>query len=122
VATEPPSIHPTRRLHTPAGEPVEIDLDMVPLIRALWTLDLTTPGCCQDNGQYARARREMVPRREPSRHPYFQPTVDHHSPSGAVPITRISAAPVLRPPGSKQRKNNDPPHVCRSSGMMAGVG
>jgi hypothetical protein len=73
--TEPPSIHPTQQLRTPAGEPVEIDLDMVPLIRSLWALDLTTLGCCQDNGEYARARREMFPRGEPTGHSGF---IDYH--------------------------------------------
>lgn len=29
------SIHPTRQLRTPTGEPVEIDLDMVPLSAGL---------------------------------------------------------------------------------------
>lgn len=75
MATEPPSIHPTQQLRTPAGEPVEIDLDMVPLIRSLWALDLTTLGCCQDNGEYARARREMFPRGEPTGHSGF---IDYH--------------------------------------------
>ncbi|MGH3805869.1 MAG: hypothetical protein ACRDRU_04345 [Pseudonocardiaceae bacterium] len=56
MATEPPGIHPTQQLLTPAGDPVEIDLGMVPLIRSLWALDITTLGCCQDNGEYARAR------------------------------------------------------------------
>ncbi|MGI9002934.1 MAG: hypothetical protein ACR2GH_14950 [Pseudonocardia sp.] len=75
MATEPPSIHPTQQLHTPAGEPVAIDLDMVPLIQALWALDLTTLGCCQDNGEYARVRREMCPEREPTGHSGF---IDYH--------------------------------------------
>jgi len=75
VATEPPSIHPTQQLRTPAGGPVEIDLEMVPLIRSLWALDLTTLGCCQDNGEYARARREMFPHGEPTGHSGF---IDYH--------------------------------------------
>jgi hypothetical protein len=75
VATEPASIHPTQQFRTPAGEPVEIDLEMVPLIRSLWALDFTTLGCCQDNGEYARARREMFPRGEPTGHSGF---IDYH--------------------------------------------
>jgi hypothetical protein len=75
VVTEAPNIHPTRRLRTPAGEPVEIDLDMVPLIRSLWALDLTTLGCCQDTGDYARARRAMLPHGESTGHSGF---IDYH--------------------------------------------
>ncbi len=75
MATEAPGIHPTQQLCTPAGVPVEIDLEMVPLIRSLWALDLTTLGCCQDSGEYARARREMFPRSEPTGQSGF---VDYH--------------------------------------------
>lgn len=43
-------VHPTQRLVTPDGTEAEIDVEMVPLIRGLWKLGLTTKGCCQDFG------------------------------------------------------------------------
>ncbi|MFF0524088.1 hypothetical protein ACFYTC_35790 [Actinomadura nitritigenes] len=48
------NIHPSRRLATPAGDEVDIDLDMIPLVRALWALGLSTAGCCQDLGASIR--------------------------------------------------------------------
>lgn len=44
------NIHPSRPLTTPAGDEVAVDLDMIPLVRALWALGLNTRGCCQDLG------------------------------------------------------------------------
>jgi hypothetical protein len=38
-------------LQTPAGDVVEIDEEMVPLIRQLWRLGYTTHMCCQDAGE-----------------------------------------------------------------------
>ncbi len=43
-------VHPTQSLVTPGGEGYEIDIEMVPLIRRLWDMGLTTKGCCQDFG------------------------------------------------------------------------
>ncbi|MFD0903584.1 hypothetical protein [Actinomadura sediminis] len=43
--------HPSRRLTTPDGVTADIDLDMVPLVKALWALHLRTAGCCQDLGE-----------------------------------------------------------------------
>ncbi|MGI5206173.1 hypothetical protein ACQEU6_31955 [Spirillospora sp. CA-108201] len=48
------NIHPSMALTTPAGDDVEIDLDMVPLVRRLWALGLRTGGCCQDLGASIR--------------------------------------------------------------------
>jgi hypothetical protein len=101
MATRPPGIHPTQQLRTPAGEPVEIDLEVVPLIRSLWALDLTTLGCCQDNGEYARARREMLPRGESTGHSGF---IDYHLGwawlkmpiSGSTRLTEILLATSFR--------------------------
>ncbi|MGI5165668.1 hypothetical protein ACQEU3_15030 [Spirillospora sp. CA-253888] len=44
-------VHPTRLLRTPSGLSVAIDLDMVPVIQALWNRRLTTLMSCQDVGE-----------------------------------------------------------------------
>ena len=44
-------VHPTERLTSPLGEAIDIDAEMVPLIRRLWALGLQTKGCCQDFGE-----------------------------------------------------------------------
>jgi hypothetical protein len=44
-------VHATDRLTTPLGEAIDIDAEMVPLIRRLWTLGLQTKDCCQDFGE-----------------------------------------------------------------------
>jgi hypothetical protein len=46
--------HPVRRLISPDGEPAHIDLDLVPLIRALWDRGFETASCCQDVGESIR--------------------------------------------------------------------
>ncbi len=43
-------LHPTQHLVTPGGVEVDIDVEMVPLVQALWELGLTTKGGCQDFG------------------------------------------------------------------------
>ncbi|MEU7045426.1 hypothetical protein AB0A77_30825 [Streptomyces varsoviensis] len=56
-----PLIHPHETLTTPAGEDVEIDLDMVPVVRELWRLRIKTTACCQDVGEATagvRAQRD----------------------------------------------------------------
>ncbi|MEV7869853.1 hypothetical protein AB0P17_28045 [Streptomyces sp. NPDC088124] len=60
MATDPP-VHRTETLTTPAGDQADIDTEMVPVIRALWGLGLTTTACCQDVGEAVagiRAQRE----------------------------------------------------------------
>lgn len=52
-----PLIHPHETLETPSGEPVEIDTDMVPVVRELWRLGFTTTACCQDVGEATAAVR-----------------------------------------------------------------
>lgn len=43
-------VHPTEHLVAPSGDEIDIDVEMVPLIRRLWDMGLTTKGCCQDFG------------------------------------------------------------------------
>jgi hypothetical protein len=43
--------HATVPLRTPAGDVVEIDEEMAPLIRQLWRLGYITHMCCQDAGE-----------------------------------------------------------------------
>ncbi|MFD9422720.1 MULTISPECIES: hypothetical protein [unclassified Streptomyces] len=60
MATDPP-IHPYKTLTTPEGEQVDIDAEMVPVVRELWRLGFTTATCCQDVGEATagvRAQRE----------------------------------------------------------------
>jgi hypothetical protein len=45
------NVHRSERLITPDGAEVDIDVEMVPLIRQLWALGLPTAGCCQDLGE-----------------------------------------------------------------------
>ena len=56
-------IHPSRRLTAPDGAQVSIDNDMVPLVRALWSLNLKTTACCQDFGEGTAGQRETSPNR-----------------------------------------------------------
>lgn len=53
-------VHPAKSLSTPSGLPVSIDAELVPVIRALWALNLTTLMCCQDVGE-AMAQGGMWP-------------------------------------------------------------
>jgi len=59
-------IHPSQRLTTPDGIQVEVDDDMVALVRALWSLNLKTTACCQDFGEGTAGQREAIP--HPSRY------------------------------------------------------
>lgn len=45
------NVHPSERLALPGGGGADIDVEMVPLMRALWRLGLGTRGCCQDFGE-----------------------------------------------------------------------
>jgi hypothetical protein len=51
-------IHPSQRLAAPDGAQVDIDDDMVALVRALWSLNLKTTACCQDFGEGTAGQRE----------------------------------------------------------------
>ncbi|HEY0539829.1 MAG TPA: hypothetical protein VGD53_15745 [Actinoallomurus sp.] len=43
-------VHPTERLLAPGAGEIDVDVEMVPLIRRLWVIGLETKGCCQDFG------------------------------------------------------------------------
>lgn len=43
--------HPAKTLTTPDGDQEEIDVEMVPLVEAIWALGLDTITCCQDSGE-----------------------------------------------------------------------
>jgi hypothetical protein len=51
-------VHPTQRLSMPDGVQVDIDDDMVALVRAIWSLNLKTTACCQDFGEGTAGQRE----------------------------------------------------------------
>ncbi|WP_455354400.1 hypothetical protein [Streptomyces sp. SYSU K217416] len=55
---EDPLIHPHVLLTTPAGEQVNIDTEMVPIIESLWQMGFTTTACCQNVGEATRAVRD----------------------------------------------------------------
>ena len=46
--------HPTQALKTPDGREVDIDLEMVALVRELWRLGFATKVACQDAGEAVR--------------------------------------------------------------------
>jgi hypothetical protein len=43
--------HPTKRLRAPDGTRADIDVMLVPLIKALWAAGFDTVGSCQDLGE-----------------------------------------------------------------------
>ncbi|MFG3404114.1 hypothetical protein [Streptomyces sp. NPDC048142] len=55
---EDPLIHPHQPLTTPAGEEVNVDIGMVPVIERLWKIGLRTTACCQDVGEATRSVRD----------------------------------------------------------------
>jgi hypothetical protein len=54
-------IHPSEWLIARDGSRVEIDTEMVPLIRVLWALGLTTTASCQDFGEGTAGQRRANP-------------------------------------------------------------
>ena len=46
--------HPTKRLRAPDGTRADIDVMLVPLIKALWAAGYDTVGSCQDHGESLR--------------------------------------------------------------------
>lgn len=65
TAAETPQIHPTQRLTAPDGTEVDIDDEIVPLVRAVWALGLNTTASCQDFGDGTagqRAAKQHAPR------------------------------------------------------------
>jgi hypothetical protein len=61
-----PQIHPAQRLTTPEGTEVDIDTEIVPLVRALWALGLATTASCQDFGEGTAGQRTV--NQHPSRY------------------------------------------------------
>ncbi|MEU1674113.1 hypothetical protein ABZ752_19095 [Streptomyces roseifaciens] len=57
--TADPPIHPHQTLITPAGDHVEIDADMIPIVHELWRLRFKTTACCQDVGEATAGVREQ---------------------------------------------------------------
>ncbi|MGQ0778564.1 MAG: hypothetical protein ACT4NY_29825 [Pseudonocardiales bacterium] len=71
MSTDPaPAIHGYERLTTPANEHVDIDTELVPLVRTLWARGLVTVACCQDIGESAAGLRDPQ-RATPSGHGGF---------------------------------------------------
>lgn len=65
-------LHASTRLILPqADEAVEIDNEMVPLVRALWAKGWQTMACCQDDGEAVDAERAQGQRGEPTGHRGF---------------------------------------------------
>jgi hypothetical protein len=69
-------LHESTRLTPPhTNEPIEIDNDMVPLVRALWARGWRTLACCQDDGEAVDAERAQGRRNEPTGHRGF---IEYH--------------------------------------------
>ncbi len=68
--------HATTALIPPhADEAVQIDNDMVPVIRALWAKGWQTLACCQDSGEAVAAERDHGTPGEPTGHRGF---IEYH--------------------------------------------
>ena len=65
-----PAIHTYERLTTPDDAQVNIDTELVPLVRVLWARGLVTVACCQDIGESAAGLRDPQ-RTTPSGHGGF---------------------------------------------------
>jgi len=67
-------LHASARLVAPhSGEAVEIDNDMVALVRALWARGWQTTACCQDAGEATEAERAHGQPGESTGHEGFIP-------------------------------------------------
>lgn len=66
MSDDEPNIHPTENITTPQSETIAVDLEMVPVVQAIWDLGLRTLACCQDSGEYAEAARDTRPERTPT--------------------------------------------------------
>jgi hypothetical protein len=53
-----PQVHPAQYLSAPDGTQADIDTEIVPLVRALWALGLTTTASCQDFGEGTAGQRK----------------------------------------------------------------
>ncbi|MEU8799169.1 hypothetical protein [Spirillospora sp. NPDC048819] len=52
------NVHPYERLTLPNGSQADIDLEMIPLMRALWAMGLKTVASCQNLGESITAEPE----------------------------------------------------------------
>jgi hypothetical protein len=52
-------VHPAQRLTAPDGTQADIDIEVVPLVQALWALGLTTTASCQDFGEGTAGQRKI---------------------------------------------------------------
>jgi len=59
--TDLPQVHPTRRVRTPTGEIIQVDVGMADLVQALWATGYTTLMCCQDAGEAIRGGATRIP-------------------------------------------------------------
>ncbi|MEV0776332.1 hypothetical protein [Streptomyces sp. NPDC050428] len=59
MTEEDPLIHPHTLLTAPSGQPVNIDLAMVPVIQMLWQMGMATTACCQNVGEATAAVRDQ---------------------------------------------------------------
>ncbi|MCW2889709.1 MAG: hypothetical protein QOE54_1267 [Streptosporangiaceae bacterium] len=99
TAPEITDVHPAEELVTPGGVPVPIDVELVPVIRALWALDLRTLMCCQDIGE-AMASGGIRAMAEPgrwsaflSRHAWLKMPVD----AGQALLARLDGTAEFSP-------------------------
>ncbi|MFI0452470.1 hypothetical protein [Actinomadura sp. 6N118] len=53
--------HPTHQLTAPDGQEVNIDVEIVPLVAALWRLGFETKVACQDAGEAVREGGTRAP-------------------------------------------------------------
>ncbi|MGI8334036.1 hypothetical protein ACRYCC_29135 [Actinomadura scrupuli] len=88
-------VHPAEELAAPEGETVPVDVELVPVIRALWALDLRTLMCCQDIGE-AMAGGGIRSMAEPARwsaflagHAWLKMPVD----AGQALLARLDGTP-----------------------------
>jgi hypothetical protein len=51
--------HPTKRLRAPDGSRADIDIQIVPLLQALWNAGYETIGSCQDTGESAASSSKV---------------------------------------------------------------
>ncbi|GAA1539025.1 hypothetical protein GCM10009678_21640 [Actinomadura kijaniata] len=59
MTSPPPGVHPTEPLTAPDGTAVDVDVELVPLVRAVWAGGWVTAGSCQDLGDAADALRAL---------------------------------------------------------------
>jgi hypothetical protein len=83
--------HPSQQLISPRGEPADIDVELVPLIRALWRRGFDTASCCQDLGESNAATDYPPPRRWVDYHRGFA-CIDLPIPDGIAALAAVADA------------------------------